>query len=81
MTVALKPESPPSPPLAQELIGFLQRLSIDDVPAAVIDIAKWCLLDALGCALFGSRQPWARIMTEEMSAEGAHGYSTVAGHA
>ncbi len=77
----MKPESLPSPLLARELIGFLHGLSIDAVPAQVADIAKWCLLDSLGCALFGSRQEWARIMTDEMSAEGSRGFSTVVGHA
>ncbi len=77
----MKAESLPSPLLAQELVGFLQGLTIAALPAAVADIAKWCLLDALGCALFGSQQEWARIMTDEMAAEGSRGSSTVVGHA
>jgi 2-methylcitrate dehydratase PrpD len=77
----MKAESLPSPLLARELTGFLQGLTAAAVPAAVTDIAKWCLLDSLGCVLFGSRQEWSRIMREEMSAEGAHGFSTVVGHA
>ena len=77
----MKAESLPSPLLAKELIDFLQGLTVDAVPAPVADIAKWCLLDSLGCALFGSKQEWARIMTEEMSAEGGQGHSTVVGRA
>jgi 2-methylcitrate dehydratase PrpD len=76
----MKAESLP-PLLARELVDFLQSLEIHAVPAAVSDIAKWCLLDALGCVLFGSQQEWSRIMREEMSAEGARGNSTVVGHA
>jgi 2-methylcitrate dehydratase PrpD len=76
----MKAETLPSPLLAQELISFLQTLTVDAVPAAAIEVAKWCLLDSLGCALFGSRQEWARIMTAEMSAEGSRGFSTVVGH-
>lgn len=74
----MKAESP-SPLLARELIDFLQRLDVKSVPAAVTDIAKWCLLDSLGCVMFGSTQEWSRIMREEMSAEGARGDSTVVG--
>ena len=77
----MKAESLPSPLLARELIDFLQGLDLDKVPAAVTGVARWCLLDALGCALFGSTQEWSRIMREEMLAEGARGSSTVAGHA
>jgi 2-methylcitrate dehydratase PrpD len=77
----MKAETLPSPLLARELVDFLQGLTVAAVPAAVTDVAKWCLLDALGCALFGSTQEWARIMTEEMAAEGARGHSTVVGHA
>ncbi len=77
----MKPESLPSPLLARELIDFLHGLEINAVPAAVSGIAKWCLLDALGCVLYGSTQEWSRIMREEMAAEGARGGSTVIGHA
>ena len=75
----MKAESLPSPLLARELIDFLQGLTVDAVPSQVAGVAKWCLLDSLGCALFGSQQEWARIMTEEMSAQGGHGHSTVVG--
>ena len=75
----MKPEALPAPLLAQELIGFLQGLTMDAVPAPVATIGKWCLLDSLGCALFGSRQVWSGIMVDEMAAEGAPGHSTVIG--
>lgn len=71
----------PSPLLARELVDFLQRLDLATVPAAVSDVAKWCLLDSLGCVLYGSTQEWSHIMRAEMGAEHAHGTSTVAGSA
>jgi 2-methylcitrate dehydratase PrpD len=43
------------------------------------DAAKWCLLDTLGCALFGYEEAWARIMAEEMLAECTNGRSTIVG--
>ncbi|HWP89556.1 MAG TPA: MmgE/PrpD family protein, partial [Burkholderiales bacterium] len=77
----MKAETLPAGALARQLVDFLQRLEVGAVPSAVGDIAKWCLLDALGCVLFGSQQEWSRIMREEMAAEGARGNSTVVGSA
>src|SRR5690606_28534623 len=34
------------------------------IPSEVIEHAKLCLLDGLGCGLFGSTQPWGRIAAE-----------------
>ncbi|MGZ5177245.1 MAG: MmgE/PrpD family protein [Burkholderiales bacterium] len=44
-----------------EWISSLKRA---DIPEPAWTHAKLCLLDALGCALFGSRQPWGRISAE-----------------
>lgn len=63
----------------QELLAFAHGLSLNDVPADVVDRAKTCLLDALGCGVFGSGQVWSRILAEEMIAEGSAGQSTVIG--
>ena len=63
----------------QELLAFAHGLSLHDVPADVVDRAKACLLDALGCGLFGSGQTWSRILADEMVAEGSTGQSTVIG--
>ncbi len=75
----MKAQSTAKEGAAQELIRFCQTLSVDTVPGSVINNAKWCLLDSLGCALFGSQQPWARIMAEEMLAEGSRGHSSIMG--
>jgi 2-methylcitrate dehydratase PrpD len=75
----MKVETLPKQGAAQDLIQFCQALSLEAVPATVIDYAKWCLLDSLGCALFGSQQPWAKIMAEEMLAEGSKGRSSILG--
>jgi len=75
----MQAETLPKQGAAQELIQFCQALSLEAVPAGVVDYAKWCLLDSLGCALFGSQQPWAKIMAEEMLAEGSTGQSSILG--
>jgi 2-methylcitrate dehydratase PrpD len=74
----MKAESPTRSP-AQDLIDFTQALSLDAVPKKVIEDAKGCLLDSLGCTLFGSRQPWAQIMAAEMIADGSRGRSSIVG--
>ena len=76
----MKPESLPTRSAAQDLIEFVHALSLDAIPQSAIDHAKWCLLDSLGCALFGSTQPWGKIMAEEMLTEGSKGRSSVVGH-
>lgn len=64
---------------AQELLAFANGLSLEEVPDDVTARAKACLLDALGCGLFGSGQDWSRILADEMSIDGSTGHSTVIG--
>lgn len=63
----------------QELLAFAHGLSLRDIPVDVIDRAKSCLLDALGCGAFGSTQPWSQILAAEMISDGCAGHSTVIG--
>src|SRR5436853_6547617 len=73
----MKRETPQTP--TRELIEFLAPLSPARVPASALDRAKWCLLDTLGCMLFGAPEPWSRIMAEEMLAEGSKGVASIVG--
>jgi len=75
----MKLESLPTDSTARALIEFVHGLSLETVPGNITESAKWCLLDSLGCALFGSQQPWAKIMAEEMLAEGSRGRSSIVG--
>ena len=65
----------------RELLEYLHALEIESVPASAISAAQNCVLDTLGCALFGSPEPWSRIMAVEMLAEGSKGNSTIVGTA
>lgn len=76
----MKLESLPSKSPALRLIEFSHALGSAPLPQSLIEQAKWCLLDALGCGLFGSGQPWAQIMSEEAYAERSQGACTVYGH-
>jgi 2-methylcitrate dehydratase PrpD len=53
------PEGSPSRVLA----AYIASLSYRDIPPEVIAHIKLCLLDSLGCALFGSTLPWGKIVT------------------
>jgi len=63
----------------QELVSFAHRLTLSELPVDVIDRAKTCLLEAMGCGIFGATQPWSQILLAEMVAEGAPGRSTMFG--
>ncbi len=41
---------------------FVSKLRYEDIPGEVIERIKLLILDALGCALFGSELEWSRIL-------------------
>jgi 2-methylcitrate dehydratase PrpD len=75
----VKPENLPTRSRSRELIEFTHALRVQTLPPDVVSRAKGCLLDTLGCALFGSLQPWAKIMADEATTEGSRGRSTIIG--
>ena len=44
------------------IAGFVSGLSYDAIPREVRERAKLLILDSLGCALYGARLPWCRIL-------------------
>lgn len=64
---------------AAQLMRFALSLELQAIPRDVLERARWCLLDGVGCGLFGASQSWSRIMFEEMSAEQSQGPCTVFG--
>src|SRR3972149_1697277 len=76
----MKLESLPSKSPALRLIEFSNPLGAAPLPQSLMEQAKGCLLDALGCGLFGSGQPWAQIRAGEISAERPQGACTIYGH-
>lgn len=42
----------------RELADFAAAIRFESLPAEVIAMAKRCILDSLGCGIFGSRTPW-----------------------
>lgn len=53
-----------APPVTEQVSQWIASLKREHIPEAAWAHAKLCLLDALGCALFGSQQPWGRIAAE-----------------
>lgn len=67
-------------PIAEELAAFIHDLDFDRVPAEVIEKAKWCLLDWIGCAVAGLDNKGAGILVDFALSQNSGGESTVVGH-
>ena len=62
------------------LAALVAGLGWDDIPAGVVERAKYLILDGIGCGLYGSVQPWSRIMVDTLGTlDGAGGTATVWG--
>ncbi|AZG08267.1 MmgE/PrpD family protein [Pigmentiphaga sp. H8] len=63
---------------ANRLLEFLH--GVGQMPeSAPTDLARWCLLDALGCGLLGSRQPWGSIVQDDVLEGSGPGSSSILG--
>jgi aconitate decarboxylase len=62
------------------LAKFAAELEYDRIPLPVIKHIKTCIVDTLGCGLFGSLLPWARIIVEFVRDLGGSEEATVWGH-
>ena len=47
---------------------FAAALTFEDIPRDVVVQAKLCVLDTLGCGLFGSTLPWVKIVRDTIAA-------------
>ncbi len=63
----------------RELVAFLHGLSADTLPDAVLDRARYFLLDYLGVAIRGSREESARAAQRMVEKNGGQGPCTVLG--
>ena len=61
------------------LAEFAAALSYDDLPEPVISRLKQCILDSLGCCLFGVTLPWTRMLIDLANEEGGHTRARVVG--
>jgi 2-methylcitrate dehydratase PrpD len=47
----------------QQIARFIVGAKFEDIPKPAIELAKLCLLDGIGCALFGATKPVGKIIT------------------
>src|SRR5579872_3069560 len=54
-------------PYTAGIAEFVAGLTLDSIPPEVITRIKLLILDALGCALFGAKLEWSRILCETLA--------------
>ncbi len=64
---------------ARAMTDALHALGQSELSPRTGQAAQQALLDTLGCTLFGAPEPWSRIMTEDVLADGTRGRSTIVG--
>ena len=60
-----------------DLAAFAATLTFEQIPSAVVERTKLCLLDGIGVCLFGATLPWTRHVQDMVRAEGARPVATV----
>jgi len=69
----------PTTSATQELAAFAVGLEFDQLPVPVIERLKHCVLDALGCCIFGVTLPWTRMLIDLVREEGSNPQSRIIG--
>ena len=64
---------------ASALAAFASTLSPAALPPDVVGHAKLCILDAVGCGLYGSTLEWIRLFSETIAGVGGPGSATLWG--
>jgi len=54
-------------PYTATMAGFVAALTYRRIPADVIARIKLLILDSLGCAIFGTRLEWSRILLDTLA--------------
>jgi 2-methylcitrate dehydratase PrpD len=66
----LETARPVEVPATRMLAEFSSQLRWEQIPPDVIAHSKLCVLDAIGCCLFGSTLPWTLILTDTIVEQG-----------
>ncbi len=71
------------PPLLEhatrDLARFASAIQFSDLPKEVIERIKLCVLDHIGCVLFGATLPWTQKVAALAMAEGAAPVASISG--
>jgi len=65
--------------VTRALAEFASQLRYEDIPGDVRSHMRLCLLDSVGCGLFGSTLPWTTILRTTLEAVDPHGTCAVIG--
>ena len=76
---ANRPELLAAGEATRALGAWAAGLRYADLPPAVAAKAKECVLDALGCCLFGVTQPWTRMVLDMVLEQGGAPQASIAG--
>jgi 2-methylcitrate dehydratase PrpD len=71
----MKRESTPT--YAERLAEHVVAHRFEDLPATVVQQAKWCLLDSIGVAMAGAEKIWAQAVLNEARRQGSRGRATI----
>ncbi|MCE9641698.1 MAG: MmgE/PrpD family protein [Betaproteobacteria bacterium] len=63
----------------RDLAGFAARLEFQHIPPEAVARAKQCVLDAIGCCLFGVTLPWTRLVQGMVEKEGGNAIASIFG--
>jgi 2-methylcitrate dehydratase PrpD len=66
-----------TPTCAERLAEHVAGLRFEELPAKVVQQAKWCLLDSIGVAMAGAGKIWAQAVLNEARRQGTRGRSTI----
>ena len=59
-----------APPVTRMLAEFAVGLRYEDLPDDIIANAKRCILDSLGCGIYGASKPWTESVSRVVAALG-----------
>jgi len=71
--------SPLVPNASKILADFASHLQYDDIPQAVVERMKMCVLDSIGCCLHGVTLPWTKSVENMVMDEGATPVASIFG--
>src|SRR5262245_9261784 len=71
----------PDTSATRRLAEFAAALSYDHLPKPVVARLKHCVLDALGCSIWGATLPWTRMLIDLVTEEGGSPQARVIGTA
>ncbi|MFC1918531.1 MmgE/PrpD family protein, partial [Chloroflexota bacterium] len=63
--------------ITKKVAEFISQTDFDKIPTEVLPAAKRAMLDCIGCALAGSREPHSKVITEFTKQVGGNGVATV----